>query len=179
MLHIQIVIIVSPTKSVRHKNGTFYDGTAVRNRYSGSSDSGYDYATIAYSSAGVPLWTNRYNGPANGDDQPHTKQSLAVAPDGVVVAGSSDGDFGPSTAYDYAVVKYVPTPKLTIVASGTKVTLSWSTIAVGFGLEQNAAPATTNWSPVGQAPTVLGTNKTLTVPAAGNAEFYRLRNPLP
>src|SRR5262249_10585777 len=29
-----------------------------------------DYATIKYSSAGVPLWTNRYNGPGNGDDYP-------------------------------------------------------------------------------------------------------------
>ena len=27
-----------------------------------------DYATIKYSSAGVPLWTNRYDGPGNGDD---------------------------------------------------------------------------------------------------------------
>ena len=36
----------------------------------GSSDSYYDYATIKYSSAGVPLWTNRYNGPGNGDDEP-------------------------------------------------------------------------------------------------------------
>ena len=27
-----------------------------------------DYATIKYSSAGVPLWTNRYNGPGNSHD---------------------------------------------------------------------------------------------------------------
>ena len=38
--------------------------------YSVWQRSRYDYATIKYSSAGVPLWTNRYNGPGNGDDQP-------------------------------------------------------------------------------------------------------------
>ncbi len=27
-----------------------------------------NFITIKYSSADVPLWTNRYNGPANGDD---------------------------------------------------------------------------------------------------------------
>ena len=31
--------------------------------YSFGSASYDDYATIKYSSAGVPLWTNRYNGP--------------------------------------------------------------------------------------------------------------------
>ena len=37
--------------------------------YSRGSGGDDDYATIAYSSAGVALWTNRYNGPGNGDDE--------------------------------------------------------------------------------------------------------------
>ena len=48
-----------------------------------------DYATIKYSSAGVPLWTNRYNGPGNGDDE-----VCAMAVDGsnnVIVTGYSIG----------------------------------------------------------------------------------------
>ena len=63
--------------------------------------SDYDYATIKYSSAGVPLWTNRYNGPGNGDDEP-----TAVAVDGsnnVIVTGYSIGSGG---YYDYATIKY-------------------------------------------------------------------------
>src|SRR2546422_342511 len=80
-----------------------------------------DYATIKYSNAGVPLWTNRYNGPFNGNDVPQTKQSLAVAPDGVVVVGASDGAFTGGTIYDFATVKYISVPLLAIERSGTDV----------------------------------------------------------
>jgi hypothetical protein len=38
---------------------------------SSSGSAGYsEYATIKYSSAGVPLWTNLYGGPAKGNDYP-------------------------------------------------------------------------------------------------------------
>ena len=73
----------------------------------------YDCATIQYSSAGVPLWTNRYNGPGNGDDYPN-----AVAVDSnnsVIVTGFSIGSGTAFGAFDFATIKYVcvPSPVMT------------------------------------------------------------------
>ncbi len=71
--------------------------------YSEGDGSPTDYSTVAYSGAGVPLWTNRYNGPANGYDE-----ACAVAVDSsgnVFVTGYSQSDGGPSD-YDYATVAY-------------------------------------------------------------------------
>jgi uncharacterized delta-60 repeat protein len=67
--------------------------------WGGSSD--YDYATVGYSSAGVPLWTNRYNGPGNSSDY-----AVAVATDtngNVIVTGYSAGG---GSGYDYATIAY-------------------------------------------------------------------------
>jgi len=68
------------------------------------SEECFDYVTIAYSNSGVPLWTNLYNGPDNGDDA-----ARAIAVDGrgnVFVTGeSTSGGFG-SPLSDYATVAY-------------------------------------------------------------------------
>jgi hypothetical protein len=69
--------------------------------YSTNGASGYDYATIKYSSGGAPLWTNRYNGPGDGDDG-----ACAVAVAGsnsVIVTGYSTNN---ASGYDYATIKY-------------------------------------------------------------------------
>ncbi|HRZ58705.1 MAG TPA: hypothetical protein P5525_24965, partial [Candidatus Paceibacterota bacterium] len=61
-----------------------------------------DYATIAYSNAGVPLWTNRYNGPANDIDEART---VAVGGSGAVYVTGFSGQIGAAT--DYCVtIKY-------------------------------------------------------------------------
>jgi hypothetical protein len=64
----------------------------------------FDYATIKYSAAGVPLWTNRYNGSWDGGDDFAT--ALAVDSSGkVFVTGYS---FGSSTNYEYLTIAYTP-----------------------------------------------------------------------
>lgn len=73
----------------------------------GSSDSVranyWEYATIKYSGAGVPLWTNRYNGPANYSS---TAQALATDKDSnVVVTGWSAG----IGAKNFVTIKYSST----------------------------------------------------------------------
>jgi len=64
--------------------------------------SAQDYATIKYSSAGVPMWTNRYDGPVSNVDSAY---ALAVDSNGnVIVTGRSMGDT--NTYEDYLTIKY-------------------------------------------------------------------------
>jgi hypothetical protein len=78
------------------------DSTVYVTGYSWGTDSFYDYLTIAYSSDGVPLWTNRYNGPANGYDQAY---AMAVDAGGnIYVTGYSQGDC--------TTIKLVPAPSI-------------------------------------------------------------------
>jgi hypothetical protein len=69
---------------------------------SSSAANGYfDYATIKYSNSGVPLWTNRYNGPVNNQD---VANAIAIDVNGnVFVTGYSTGN---GTYLDYATLKY-------------------------------------------------------------------------
>jgi hypothetical protein len=66
-----------------------------------STASGNDYVTIKYSGAGVPLWTNRYDGLGSGHDYP---MALAIATNGAVfVTGFS---YDPAGFSRFATVAY-------------------------------------------------------------------------
>jgi len=77
-------------------------GNAIVTGYSYNGN-GYNYATIMYSGAGVPLWTNLFTGLRN-DFSSHAS-AIAVDTNGsVFVTGYSEGaSFG---EYDYATIKY-------------------------------------------------------------------------
>jgi hypothetical protein len=117
------------------------------------SDFPFDYATIKYSAGGVPLWTNRYDGPGNSEDR-----AIAVAVDGngnVFVTGISDSDF--------ATIKYISVPVLSVERDGQG----------GFFIYVNGAPNVTYR--LQRAPTLTGVWSDLatnTAPASGRIEFH-------
>ena len=108
----------------------------------GSAD---DYATIKYSSVGVPLWTQRYNGPGNGWDSAN-----AVVVDGsgnVIVTGLSAG----GTSYEFATIKYicVPEPVLTnLVGSSSTFQMRVDGVLQPGTLVIEASTNLTGWTPV-------------------------------
>ena len=66
--------------------------------------SGQSYATVKYSNAGLPLWTNRYNGPTKIDEA----QALAVDGNNDVIVTGWSGEtlINSQVAYAYGTVKY-------------------------------------------------------------------------
>jgi hypothetical protein len=80
------------------------DGSIVVTGPSAGVGTALDFATICYTADGVPLWTNRYDGPNHGGDTP---RFLAINGSGEVwVAGDSMRYATNSTLKDVALVKY-------------------------------------------------------------------------
>ncbi len=78
-----------------------FNGNIYVAGYSPGSGSGNDYLLVKYNSAGVPQWSARYNGTANGNDIP---VALTIDPSGnPVVTGYSQGS---GSGMDFATVKY-------------------------------------------------------------------------
>ena len=76
------------------------DGNVIVTGSSNGGSTGNDYATIKYSSAGVPLWTNRFTGPGNFEDKP---TAMSVDGNGGVFV---TGWMGTQVGSSYATIKY-------------------------------------------------------------------------
>jgi hypothetical protein len=142
-----------------------------------------DIVTVAYLNGGVPLWTNRYNGPANGDDVPPTKRSLAVGPNGsVYVTAASDGDFSDAQILDFVTVKYTVLPSAPssffIARSNSLAILSWPAAFGNFQLQENTNLSLTNgWSAVAAPRSTNNGVISISLPALGSSKFFRLSSP--
>jgi hypothetical protein len=98
-------------------------GTVFVTGYSRGAGTSNDYATVAYSGAGMPLWTNRLNGAANNDDR-----AVAIGVDragNVFVTGYSWASGG----HDFATIKYsssLPLPRLDFQRLDNQLILAWT-----------------------------------------------------
>ena len=105
--------------------------------FSANGNGSGDMTTLAYSGDGTPLWTRRYNGPANKDD---AGSAIAVDREGnVFVTGASVAANGYG---DYVTIKYsssIPPVHLDFQMLNNQLVLSWTN--VGFNLQ--SAPAVT------------------------------------
>jgi hypothetical protein len=123
----------------------------------------FDRLTIGYSAAGMPLWTNIYDGPANDDD---SGNAVAVDANGnVFVTGYSHGT---NSNTDFATSKYagVQSIPLTMQWANNSLVLSWANAT--FHLQ--SAPAVT-----GTFTNVPGATSPYTNPAAGRQRYFRLK----
>jgi len=167
-----------PLWTNRHKGSGGYADEALAIAVDGSGNvlvTGYSggagsyYTTLKYSTAGLPLWTNRYWGGMG------YANAIAVDRSGnAFVTGVAQG-----TNNDYVTIKYSTAgPSLTIARTTTNtVAVSWPSPAADFALQQNTNMATTNWTAVGLSPTDDGTNNTVIIDPPEGIRFYRLFHP--
>lgn len=105
-----------------------------------SYGSGYDYATIKYSSAGTPLWTNLFNRAGNNDD---AANSLAVDGSGnVIVTGYS---YSPANSFDFATIKYSGIDKPVISVQPVNQMVALTSNAIFSVTASGAAPLAYQW----------------------------------
>jgi hypothetical protein len=131
-----------------------------------------DYATIKYSNAGIPLWTNRYDGPGAGTDESY---SLAIGPGGAVYVTGASSD---TNQYDFATVKYISGPKIQplALAGTTNLIVTWTAVpGQSYQLQCSTNLSTTNWQAVTNIVAIDPTVSVNVTPASG--VFYRVAQP--
>jgi hypothetical protein len=126
---------------------------------------GQAFGTIAYSGAGVPLWTNRYQAISTGLDG---GQAITVDTAGsVYVTGVSQGTNGDQA---YATIKYSSSiqPHLAIQKANNQAVLNWTN--AGFVLQ--SAHAIT-----GTFTNIPGAASPYTNSTAGTEQYFQLTAP--
>ncbi len=119
-------------------------------------------------------FTNLYH--FNGSDGSTPYAGLILSGNTLYGTTCYGGSSGKGTVFSLSL----PVPQLKIIRSGTNVIMTWPTNAAGFSyagytLQSTTNLPSTNWSPVPDAPAIVGNQFCVTNSPAASALFYRLR----
>jgi hypothetical protein len=156
------------------------NGNVFVTGYSYGTNNNSDFVTLAYSGAGLALWTNYFHGPVDDWDA-----ASAVAVDGsgnVLVTGWSRTTTN-GTNSDFVTIKYSsvnpPAPSLNVGRTMTNTAvISWPSPSIGFVLQHNTnGLGSVNWSNVTGTIQDNGTSRFIIVNLTAGSRFYRLFKP--
>jgi hypothetical protein len=93
----------------------------------------------------------------------------------VITLTVNDGSLTNAASFNLNVTPDASKPPLQIELAGTNVIVSWSTnIGSDWLLQTNATAASNSWNVAGLAPALEGGRYRVTLPAVGEAKFFRL-----
>jgi hypothetical protein len=125
----------------------------------------HDLVTVAYSDAGLPLWTNRSSGAGSSDP---LARDIAVDSSGnVFVTGYTTNVHGGGT--DWVTIKYassIPPAHLDFQRLNSKLVLSWTNAGFSLQTAPDSSATFTN---------LPGATSPYTNPATAPQQFFRLK----
>lgn len=138
-------------------------GTVLVTGQSRNASGAFHFVTLALASgSGLPLWTNRYNGPANGDDVP---RGIASGSNGsVYMTGWSNSDPGPNTVTDFLTVNTQSMlPPRVVTPTTTNAVARWHGNATFTLVAAGTMPLDYQWLRDGAFLSATATNRGLTL----------------
>ncbi|HWY76766.1 MAG TPA: hypothetical protein VN281_14180, partial [Verrucomicrobiae bacterium] len=135
-----------------------------------------------YEPTGKPLWAKVLNSPGVNTEPVGVLDSTGSLSLFGLAYGTSPLDLdgimvnGPTNGTNYFFSAKINGPAVSIQPLGGQIIISWPTNAAGLSLESAADLRSGNWSPVTNAPVIVGAQFSVTNNSSAGSQFYRLRN---
>jgi uncharacterized repeat protein (TIGR03803 family) len=159
-----LILSGSTLYGVTGGGGPAGSGTIFKVNTDGTGFTTLYYFTALQTNSAAPLFYTNSDGAS--------PRSLILSENILYGAADNGGTGGSGTIFSLSLP--IARPQLTITPAGTNVILSWPTNAAGFTLQSTTDLVSPSWTTNLPAPLLVNGLNTVTNPARGTQQFYRL-----